>query len=52
MVQEAVTEVLLNGEVCDQPRLVAAFGAVVSIAILLEHAETVLFAAVSMLVIL
>ena len=49
-VHEAVSEVVLVGEVCDHPREVAALGAVVSTAIEPEQAEAVEFPAVSRLV--
>ena len=49
-VHDAVTDVLLYGEVCDHVREVAAFGGVVSIEIEPEHAETVAFPAVSVVV--
>ena len=50
LVHDAVTEVLLYGEVWLHPSEVAAFGAVVSMAIELEQLDTVTFPAVSVLV--
>ena len=50
IVHDAVTEVLLYGEVSDHVRDVAPSGAVVSIAIAVEQDETVAFPAVSVLV--
>ena len=50
LVHEAVSDVVLAGEVCVQHSKVAALGAVVSTAIEPEQAEAVEFPAVSRLV--